>query len=327
MIKISIQKIEKTMISNILILDKNHPFIIYKLKKEGFTCDENYNDSTDKIDISAYDGVILRNRLKIDKKFIERAKKLKFIARIGSGIENIDKDYAEKKGITLISSPEGNKDAVAEHAIGMLLCMMNYIIRSHKQIIEKRKWSRETNRGIEIMGKTIGIIGYGNTGKAFAKKLSGFNSKILCYDILPKVGDIYAKQVNMNTIFKKSDVVSLHVPYTEETKGMINYNFIKKFCKPFYLINTSRGGCVITSHLAEALKNGKICGACLDVLEYENFSFRNIFKHYKKLPKSFLYLIRSNKVIFTPHIAGWTKESKYKMDKKIVEKIILLSKI
>ncbi|QIK16661.1 hydroxyacid dehydrogenase [Blattabacterium sp. DPU] len=313
------------MINKILILDKNHPFIIYKLKKKGFICDENYSDSPDKIDISLYDGIILRSRLKIDKKFIKRAKNLKFIARIGSGIENIDKDYAIKKGITLISSPEGNKDAVAEHAIGMLLCMINYIIRSHQQIITKRKWYREENRGMEIMGKTISIIGYGNTGKAFAKKLSGFNAKILCYDILPNVGDFYAKQVNVNTILEKSDIVSLHVPYTKETKGMINYNFIKKFLKPIYLINTSRGKCIITSHLVKALKNGKIRGACLDVLEYENFSYNSIFQ-YEKFSKSFLYLIHSNKIIFTPHIAGWTKESKYKMDKKIVEKIMTLNK-
>ncbi|WP_185857739.1 NAD(P)-dependent oxidoreductase [Blattabacterium cuenoti] len=312
------------MIKKILILDKNHPFIIYKLKKEGFICDENYNDAEDRIDLSRYHGIILRSRLKIDKKFIERAKKLKFIARIGSGTENIDIDYAIKKGIILISSPKGNKDAVAEHAIGMLLCLMNCIVRSHQQIITKGKWNREINRGIEIMGKTIGIIGYGNTGKAFAKKLSGFNVQTLCYDILPDIGDIYAKQVNINTIFKKSDIISLHVPYTQKTKGMINYNFIKKFCKPFYLINTSRGGCLIINHLAEALKNGKICGACLDVLEYENSSFNKIF-HNHKLYKSFFYLIHSNKVIFTPHIAGWTKESKYKMDKEIVEKIIFLN--
>ncbi|WP_185863028.1 NAD(P)-dependent oxidoreductase [Blattabacterium cuenoti] len=311
------------MIKKILILDKNHPFIIYKLKQKGFLCDENYKDSTDEMDISVYDGVILRSRLKIDKEFIEKAINLKFIARIGSGIENIDKNYAKKKGIVLISSPEGNKDAVAEHAIGMLLSMMNYIIRSHQQITIKRKWSREINRGTEIMGKTISIIGYGNTGKAFAKKLSGFDAKILCYDILPKVGDIYAKQVNMSYIFKKSDIVSLHVPYTEKTKGMMNYNFIKKFNKPFYFVNTSRGGCVITNHLVEALKNGKISGACLDVLEYENYSLSNIFHHHNK---SFIYLVRANKVVLTPHIAGWTKESKYKMDKIIVEKIIFLNK-
>ncbi|WP_341656071.1 NAD(P)-dependent oxidoreductase [Blattabacterium cuenoti] len=311
------------MIKKILILDKNHPFIIYKLKKKGFICDENYNETTDQINLSTYDGVILRSRLKIDKEFIEKAINLKFIARIGSGTENIDTDHVIKKGITLISSPEGNKDAVAEHAIGMLLCMMNHIIHSHQQIITG-KWSRETNRGIEIMGKTIGIIGYGNTGKAFAKKLSNFDAKIFCYDILPEVGDFYAKQVNISTIFKKSDVISLHVPYTKKTKGMINYDFIKKFSKPFYLINTSRGGCLITSHLANALKNGKIYGACLDVLEYENFSSSNIFLN-QKFHKSFLYLIHSNKVLFTPHIAGWTKESKFKMDRKIVEKIIFLN--
>ncbi|WP_185858312.1 NAD(P)-dependent oxidoreductase [Blattabacterium cuenoti] len=311
------------MIKKILILEKGHPFIKYKLQKKGFICDENYKHSINKIDISMYDGIILRSRLKIDKQFIDRAENLKFIARIGSGTENIDKNNAFQKGITLISSPEGNKDAVAEHAIGMLLCVKNHIIRSYQEIKEGI-WNRERNRGTEIMGKTIGIIGYGNTGKAFAKKLSGFDSRILCYDILPKIGDIYAKQVDMNTIFRKSDIISLHVPYTERTKGMINSNFINKFYKSFYFINTSRGGCVITHHLVKALNTGKVYGACLDVLEYENFSFENIFNHHK-LPKSFFYLIDSNKVILTPHIAGWTKESKYKMEKKIVEKIIILN--
>ncbi|AWU44280.1 NAD(P)-dependent oxidoreductase [Blattabacterium punctulatus] len=314
------------MIKKILILDKNHPFIIYKLKKEGFICDENYYDPIEKIlkIISIYDGIILRSRLKIDKKLIKKAINIKFIARIGSGIENIDQDYAFKKGITIISSPEGNKDAVAEHAIAMLLSIMNHIIRSNQEI-KKGKWNREDNRGTEIMGKTIGIIGYGNTGKAFAKKLSGFETKIFCYDILPKVGDIYAKQVNMETIFMQSDIISLHVPYTKNTKGMVNERFIKNFYNPFYLINTSRGGCVLIDHLVMALKNGKIYGACLDVLEYEKSSFEDFFYN-RKLSKNFFYLIHSDKVILTPHIAGWTKESKYKMEKKIVEKIIFLKK-
>ncbi|WP_185870295.1 2-hydroxyacid dehydrogenase [Blattabacterium cuenoti] len=314
------------MIKRILILDKNHPFIVYKLRKEEFICDENYSDSIEKIikNIYLYDGVILRSRLKIDKTFIKKATNLKFIARVGSGIENIDKDYALKKGITLISSPEGNKDSVAEHAIAMLLCMMNNVIRSNQEI-KKGKWNRESNRGKEIMGKTIGIIGYGNTGKAFAKKLSGFETKTLCYDILPKVGDAYAKQVDMKTIFIKSDIISLHVPYTKKTKGMINENFIKNFCKPFYFVNTSRGGCVLTDHLVNALKNGKIYGACLDVLEYEKSSFEDFFAH-RTLPKIFFQLIRSEKVILTSHIAGWTKESKYKMAKNIVDKIISLKK-
>ncbi|WP_185864253.1 NAD(P)-dependent oxidoreductase [Blattabacterium cuenoti] len=312
------------MIKRILILEKGHSFIIYKLKKKGFICDENFYSSPKEINLSVYDGVILRSRIKIDKYFINKAIKLKFIARIGSGIENIDIKYINKKGITLISSPEGNKDAVAEHAIGMLLCIMNNIIVSNREIL-KGKWNREKNRGTEIMGKTVGIIGYGNTGKSFAKKISGFDTKeTLCYDILPNVGNIYAKQVNMNIIFKKSDILSLHVPYTPMTKYMINYNFIKKFNKPFYLINTSRGKCLITNHIIKALKNGKIYGACLDVLEYENFSFENIF-YEKKYRKDIFYLINSKKIILTPHIAGYTKESKYKMDKKIIEKIIFLN--
>ncbi|ACX83973.2 putative phosphoglycerate dehydrogenase [Blattabacterium sp. (Periplaneta americana) str. BPLAN] len=310
------------MIKRILILDKDHPYIIYKLRKEGFICDENYSDSIEKIIkiISLYDGIILRSRLKLNKNLLKEAKKLRFIARIGSGVENIDKDYAYKNKITLISTPEGNRDSVAEHAIAMLLSIMNHLFISNQEI-RKGKWNRESNRGREIKGKIIGIIGYGNTGKAFAKKLSGFEATILCYDILPKVGDIYAQQVDMKTIFMKSDIISLHVPYTRKTKGMINEHFIKNFSKPFYFINTSRGGCVLTDHLVKALKNGKICGACLDVIEYEKYSFENFFYH-RKLPKNFFYLIHSKKVILTPHIAGWTKESKYKMAQIIVKKIL-----
>ncbi|WP_185878222.1 NAD(P)-dependent oxidoreductase [Blattabacterium cuenoti] len=312
------------MIKRILILDKDHPYIIYKLRKEGFICDENYSDPIEKIIkiIFLYDGIILRSRFKLNKNLLKAAKKLRFIARIGSGVENIDKDYAYKNRITLISTPEGNRDSVAEHAIAMLLSIMNHLFISNQEI-KKGKWNRESNRGREIKGKTVGIIGYGYTGKAFAKKLSGFEATILCYDILPKVGDIYAQQVDMNTIFLKSDIISLHVPYTRKTKGMINEHFIKNFSKPFYFINTSRGGCVLTDHLVKALKNGKICGACLDVIEYEKCSFENFFYH-RKIPKNFFYLIHSKKVILTPHIAGWTKESKYKMAQIIVKKIISL---
>ncbi|WP_185873639.1 NAD(P)-dependent oxidoreductase [Blattabacterium cuenoti] len=313
-------------IKKILILDKNHPFIIYKLKKEGFICHENYFDPIENIlsIISLYDGIIFRSRFSINKKFIQKAINLKFIARIGSGIEHIDKNYALKKGIKIITTPDDNKDSVAEHAIGMLLSMMNHIFRSHQEI-QKGKWNRKSNLGIEIMGKTIGIIGYGHTGKAFAQKLSGFKTTIFCYDIIPNKGDIYAKQVDMKTIFLKSDIISLHVPYTHKTKKMINNNFINNFCKPFYFINTSRGECVFTDHLVNALKNGKIYGACLDVLEYEKSSFEDLFFCPKKY-KTFFYLIHSNKVILTPHIAGWTKESKYKMAKKIVKKIINFNK-
>lgn len=316
--------ISNHMIKRILILDKDHPYIIYKLRKEGFICDENYSDPIEKIIkiISLYDGIILRSRLKLNKNLLKKAKKLRFIARIGSGVENIDKDYVYKNRITLISTPEGNRDSVAEHAIAMLLSIMNHLFISNQEI-RKGKWNRESNRGREIKGKTIGIIGYGNTGKAFAKKLSGFEATILCYDILPKLGDIYAQQVDMNTIFLKSDIISLHVPYTRKTKGMINEHFIKNFSKPFYFINTSRGGCVLTDHLVKALKNGKICGACLDVIEYEKCSFENFF-HHQKLSKNFFYLIHSKKVILTPHIAGWTKESKYKMAQIIVKKILSL---
>lgn len=317
------------MIKKILFLSKDHPFISYKLKKEGFICNFNdkkyFNDKKNINEISLYDGIIVKND-KIEKKVLKNMKNIKFIARIGSGTENIDKEYLSKRKISLINSPEGNKDSVAEHAIGMLLSITNNISSSYQEI-RKGKWRRKKNKGLEIMGKTIGIIGYGNTGKSFAKKLSNFDvKKIIFYDIIDGIDDKYAKQVNLETIFSQSDIISLHVPYNKKTKGIINYNFINRFNKSFYLINTSRGKCIVTNDLVKALKYGKIRGACLDVLEYENCSFnRIIFNKKKSVYKDFLYLIRSNKVIITPHIAGLTKESKYKMEKIIVNKIIMLN--
>ncbi|WP_185850780.1 NAD(P)-dependent oxidoreductase [Blattabacterium cuenoti] len=305
----------------ILILDKIHPFILKKLRINGFFCNEKYSESEEEIKktIFSYNGIILKSRLKIDKNFLNKAMNLKFIARVGSGIENIDQEYAYKKNIKLITSPEGNKDSVAEHAIGMLLSIMNHICISNEEI-RKGKWNRELNKGKEIKGKTIGIIGYGNTGKAFAKKISSFNAKILCYDILPNKGDQNAIQVDINKIYKESDIISLHIPYTRNTKGMINENFIKNFKKPFYLINTSRGKCVFIDHLINAIKYGKILGACLDVIDYESNLFENLFRN-KKFSKKFYNFLQSKNIILTPHIAGLTKESERKMANIIVKKI------
>ena len=311
----------------ILHLDTNHPLLINQLNDLGFTNHEDYLSSKEIIEskISDYDGIILRSRFTIDKHFLDATSRLKFIGRVGAGLENIDCDYAEKKGITLIAAPEGNRNAVGEHTLGMLLSLLNKLNKADAEV-RQGKWLREDNRGIELDGKTVGIIGYGNMGKAFAKKLRGFSVDVLCYDIKPNVGDINAEQVPLNIFCKQVDVVSLHTPQTPLTLNMINAEFINQFKKPFWFINTARGKSVVTKDLVSALKSGKILGAGLDVLEYEKASFENLFKRdltssAVEMPEPFQYLINAQNVILSPHVAGWTKESKEKLAQTIVDKI------
>lgn len=305
---------------NILHLDTNHPLLINQLNDLGFTNDEDYIASKEIIEakISHYDGIIIRSRFSIDQQFLDAATNLKFIGRVGAGLENIDVAYAKKKGVTLIAAPEGNRNAVGEHALGMLLTLFNKFHTADAEV-RQGKWQREANRGLELDGKTVGIIGYGYMGKAFAKKLRGFDVDVLYYDILPNVGDANAKQVSLQELQEKADVLSLHTPQTPETQGMINANFINQFKKPFWFINTARGKSVVTSDLVEALKSGKILGAGLDVLEYEKSSFEDMFT--SEMPKAFQYLIKADNVLLTPHIAGWTIESKEKLAQTIVDKI------
>ena len=305
---------------NILHLDTNHPLLINQLNDLGFTNDEDYIASKEIIEakISHYDGIIIRSRFSIDQQFLDAATNLKFIGRVGAGLENIDVAYAKKKGVKLIAAPEGNRNAVGEHALGMLLTLFNKFHTADAEV-RKGKWQREANRGLELDGKTVGIIGYGYMGKAFAKKLRGFDVDVLYYDILPNVGDANAKQVSLQELQEKADVLSLHTPQTPETQGMINANFINQFKKPFWFINTARGKSVVTSDLVEALKSGKILGAGLDVLEYEKSSFEDMFT--SEMPKAFQYLIKADNVLLTPHIAGWTIESKEKLAQTIVDKI------
>jgi len=304
----------------VLLTDTNHERIKNGLESLGLICDEDYASSKEETEkkISKYDGIVIRSRFKIDKSFMDHATNLKFIARVGAGLENIDEDYAAKKGIHLISAPEGNRNAVGEHALGMILMLFNKLKKADLEI-RKGKWLREDNRGLELEGRTVGIIGYGNMGKSFAKKLCGFDCEVICYDIKENVGDEYARQVSLEELFEKTDVLSLHTPQTELTKKMVDQNFIGKFKNPFYLINTARGSAVVTDDLVEALKNGKIPGACLDVLEYEKASFENFFTE-DNLPEAFQYLIKSDKVILSPHVAGWTVESRFKLADTIVKK-------
>lgn len=309
----------------ILHLDTNHPLLINQLNALGFENDEDYTSSKEAIEakIHNYDGLIIRSRFSIDKQFLDAAKKLKFIGRVGAGLENIDGDFARQKGVHLIAAPEGNRNAVGEHALGMLLSLFNKLNKTDREV-RSGQWLREANRGIELDGKTVGLIGYGNMGKAFAKKLRGFEVEVLCYDIRPKLGDDHARQVSLKEFQEKVDVVSLHTPQTPLTMGMVNTNFINAFSKPFWLINTARGKSVVTKDLVTALKSAKILGAGLDVLEYEKSSFEDLFT--SEIPETFQYLIKAENVLLTPHVAGWTVESKEKLAQTIVDKIEALSK-
>ena len=300
----------------ILFIDTVHPLLKQELEKENHICDSAYNKSKTEIQqiISNYQGIIIRSRFKIDKQFIDCGSNLKFIARAGSGLENIDVEYAENKNIHCYNAAEGNRQAVAEHALGMLLSLFNNLNNADQEVREG-KWEREKNRGIELAGKTIGIIGYGNNGSAFAEVLKGFNVKILAYD---KYLTNYPQKSSMETINKEADIISLHVPLTDETTYLVDDNFINRFVKNFYLINTARGKCVNTKNLVKALENKKIKGACLDVLEYEKTSFENLSKD--GLTSDMQYLMNAKNTILSPHVAGWTVESNVKIAEVLLNK-------
>ncbi|SDS52870.1 D-3-phosphoglycerate dehydrogenase [Polaribacter sp. KT25b] len=305
----------------ILHLDSNHPLLINQLNDLGFTNDVDYTSSKQEIEakIHLYDGFIIRSRFSIDKAFLDKATNLKFIGRVGAGLENIDCGYATSKNIALIAAPEGNRNAVGEHSLAMLLSLFNKLNKADKEV-RNGIWLREENRGIELDGRTVGLIGYGNMGKSFAKKLRGFDVDVICYDIKPGVADENCKQVSLAEFQQKADVLSLHTPQNELSKNMVNIDFINSFKKNFWLINTARGTAVVTKDLVTSLKSGKILGAGLDVLEYEKSSFENLFSD-DKMPVAFQYLINSENVLLSPHVAGWTFESKEKLAQTIVDKI------
>ena len=304
----------------VLFVDTVHPYLWKKLQKEGYSCIEGY-DLSDKAIIEQHNdiyGLVIRSRIIINANFLSHFNKLTFIARAGSGMENIDVDYAHSKNIHAINAAEGNKQAVAEHALGMILSLFNNLNKADSEV-RKGIWQREENRGIELNGKTVGIIGYGNNGSALAKVLSGFDTKLLAYDkyktnYAPK----YAIESDMQTIFEQADILSLHIPLTEETQHLVKDSFLKQFHKPIYLINTSRGACLDTKSIVANLNSGKVLGACLDVLEYEKTSFENLSEQTKELKQ----LLESDRVIFSPHIAGWTEESQLKIAQVLFQKII-----
>ncbi|WP_029034482.1 2-hydroxyacid dehydrogenase [Salinimicrobium terrae] len=307
----------------ILHADSNHPTLLKQLEAAGHYNVEAYEQSPQEIleNQHLYDGIVIRSRFKIDKVFLDAAPNLKFIARVGAGLESIDVEYAEKRGVTLFSAPEGNRNAVGEHALGMLLSLFNKLNKADRQVREGL-WYREANRGVELEGKIVGIIGYGNMGRSFAKKLKGFEVEVLCYDILERVGDHYARQVSLEEFRRECDVVSLHTPWTPLTNKMIDRKFINAFAKPFWLINTARGKSVVTEDLVAALQEKKILGAGLDVLEYEKGSFESLFSEDAEMPKALQELLIMSNVLLSPHIAGWTVESHRKLADTIAQKII-----
>lgn len=302
----------------VLFLDSVHPILEDRLKVAGFETFHDYKSVLEELDLSSMNGIVIRSRLTIDSAFLDRASSLQFIARSGSGLENIDLNACREKGIEVFNSPEGNSTAVAEHSLGMLLMLLNNLSIADREV-RSGLWKREENRGVEIEGKTIGLIGYGVMGNAFAKRLSGFNCNVIAYDKYKNnYSNDYAAACSLQDIFETADVVSLHIPLTKETKHMVNGAFLDTFLKPIILINTSRGGVVSLTDLLDAMKKNRVVGACLDVLEYEETSFEKI-----NLDHSVFHELKERKdIIFSPHIAGWTKESYIKLSSVLADKIL-----
>lgn len=309
------------MKGKILFIDTAHGHLQQRLEKIGFEClifpEYRYDDYLNII--GDFVGLVIRSKIPLDENLLSKATSLRFIARVGAGMENIDVDAATKMNIQCLNAPEGNRNAVAEHALGMLLALMNKLLLVDAEV-RQGVWKRAENRGYEIKGKTVGIIGYGNTGSAFAQKLLGFEAQILAYDKY-KTGFSTAlvKESSMEEIFLKADILSLHVPLTSETEGLVDAAYLKQFDKPIFLVNTARGAVVRTADLLTALNLGQVRGACLDVLEFEKFSFEDLQQH--SLPKTFHELLQRKDVVLSPHIAGWTYESHFLMAEVLAGKI------
>lgn len=307
----------------VLIVDLIHEVLIEMLEKQGFKCTYNPQITKDEIieNIASFAGLIIRSKINLTKEILQKAVNLRFIGRVGAGLESIDLEFAQEKNIICINSPEGNRDAVGEHATGLLLSLFHKINQSNLQV-KNGVWQREPNRGIELWNKTVGIIGYGNMGSAFAKRLKGFDCNVISYDkYKTNYSDGNTTETDLNTIFEQSDILSIHTPLTDETKFMVNNDFISKFSKNIYIINTARGKIIKTTDLVNNLKSGKILGAGLDVLEWESVSFNEVFNAENM---EMDYLKTADNVILTPHIAGVTTESFYKLSTFMAEKIISL---
>ena len=307
----------------ILVTDSTHPILHDLLRQAGHEVveDTTLNYDTLLSVIPQYDALVVRSKIIIDRPFLDRARHLRCIGRVGAGMETIDVDYAESLGIRCLNSPEGNRDAVGEHALGLLLALFNNIARADAEV-RQGLWQREANRGLELKGRTVGIIGFGNMGSAFAQRLQGFECNIIAYDKYKPAGyaPAYVQEVSLHELQQRAQVLSLHVPLTPETHHMVDYPFIQRFRHPFHLINTSRGAVVDTPSLVRALDEGLILGTALDVIEYEDMTRDGLDLDH--LPDAFHYLLHSPRAVLTPHVAGWTVESKEKLASVLAQKII-----
>ena len=307
----------------ILVTDSTHPILHDLLRQAGHEVveDTTLNYDTLLSVIPQYDALVVRSKIIIDRPFLDRARHLRCIGRVGAGMETIDVDYAESLGIHCLNSPEGNRDAVGEHALGLLLALFNNIARADAEV-RQGLWQREANRGLELKGRTVGIIGFGNMGSAFAQRLQGFECNIIAYDKYKPAGyaPAYVQEVSLHELQQRAQVLSLHVPLTPETRHMVDYPFIQRFRHPFHLINTSRGAVVDTPSLVRALDEGLILGTALDVIEYEDMTRDGLDLDH--LPDAFHYLLHSPRAVLTPHVAGWTVESKEKLSSVLAQKII-----
>lgn len=306
----------------ILFIDCVHEILEERLTRHGFLCIDGTTLSPEDIrdQLSDTEGIVIRARFRMDEELLQYAPKLRFIARSGAGMENIDVSYCEKRGIKLFNAPEGNRNAVAEHALGMLLCLLNKIHTASRDV-KQGVWEREFNRGTELDGKTVGIIGFGNNGSAFARKLKGFDVRILAYDKYKQgFGDIQVEEAAPEDIFREADVISFHIPQNEETLYFADETFFNALRKPIYLLNLSRGKIVETNALLKAIKRGQVLGAGLDVLEYEKSSFEHFFD--SDLPDDFKELVLREEVLLTPHVGGWSRESYVRLSEVLAEKIL-----
>lgn len=309
--------------SRVLITDEMHPVLSEILTSAGFDCDDRPGISISEIKkiIASFIGMVINTRTVVDRSIIDAGKNLRFIGRAGSGMEIIDVAFAQSRGIICLNSPEGNRDAVAEHTIGMMLTLLHNIATADREL-RQPLWQREPNRGTELMGKTIGIFGFGNTGKALAEKLSGFGVEILAFDKYKHgFGSEEVEEVDREEIFERADIVSFHIPHTPETDMMVNESFLAGFRKPVMLINCSRGKILDTMSLADAMKTGRVVAAGLDVFESENKAEIESMQH-----EWFGELLKSNRVIITPHIAGWSHESKKRVAEILATKIVMAMK-
>lgn len=305
----------------VIFIDEPHPFLSRRLPALGFDCRFLYQAGREEILAQLYDcyGVVVRSRIRIDRAFLECAPELAFVARLGVGVEHIDLDYAAQRGIAVLTSPEGSRDTVAEHALGMLLMLMNHLGRADRQV-RNGQWIRAGNRATELKGKTMGILGYGNMGTAFARRLAGFEVRTIAYDkYKSNYGDAFAEAVDLHTLWAESDVLSIHIPYMPSNHHFINGAFLDAFSKPIYLVNTARGTVLNTADLVQAMESGKVLGAALDVIEYEEMSFEALRP--LELPEPFQYLMRSDRTVLAPHIAGWSFESNEGHARVLAEKI------